>query len=153
MFLQGTIIPALFKSSIGPDLVLTLTLVITLIKGRQSGIICAVLLGLYQDLLIGQYIGINIAILVGLVIFVDYVGQFLFKNSVLTPLIVVASSSIMRDIVFLVIIYALGFKMPFSLLIVRKVLIMSVLNAIIGAFIYRLGYDNRRDSYGSSINF
>ncbi len=76
--LQSSFLPLIFFHGIGPDLLLLLTISYAFLKGNKLGSFMGFLLGLFEDLATGSFLGVNIFInmLVGF-------GCGIFSNRVL----------------------------------------------------------------------
>ena len=59
-FIQAQLLPAIFHTNWLPNLILTITVMVTLFKGRRMGIIVAVVGGIVQDVMIGNYFGLHV---------------------------------------------------------------------------------------------
>ena len=60
--LQSSFLPLIFFHGIGPDLLLLLTISYAFLKGNKLGSFMGFLLGLFEDLATGSFLGVNIFI-------------------------------------------------------------------------------------------
>lgn len=57
---QAQIFPMIFVKGFNPDIFLVWVIVVTLIKGRKKGLTVAVIAGIIQDIVIGNFIGLHL---------------------------------------------------------------------------------------------
>lgn len=59
-FIQAQLLPAIFHTNWLPNLILTITVMVTLFKGRRMGIMVAVVGGIVHDVLISNFFGLHL---------------------------------------------------------------------------------------------
>lgn len=60
VLLQSLVVPRWFPYSWTPHLLLTIALVVTVLKGRSTGMTLAILGGIVQDVIIGNFFGLHV---------------------------------------------------------------------------------------------
>lgn len=60
IIIQSLVVPRWFPYSWAPHLLLDIALVVTVLKGRSHGMMLAVLGGIVQDVMIGNYFGLHV---------------------------------------------------------------------------------------------
>ena len=60
IIIQSLVVPRWFPYSWAPHLLLDIALVVTILKGRSSGLLLAVVGGIVQDVMIGNYFGLHV---------------------------------------------------------------------------------------------
>ena len=60
IILQSLVVPRWFSYSWAPHLLLDIALVVTILKGRSHGMMLAVIGGIVQDVMIGNYFGLHV---------------------------------------------------------------------------------------------
>ena len=60
IIIQSLVVPRWFPYSWAPHLLLDIALVVTVLKGRSHGMILAVVGGIVQDVMIGNYFGLHV---------------------------------------------------------------------------------------------
>lgn len=60
VLLQSSVVPRWFPYSWTPHLLLTIALVVTVLKGRSTGMTLAILGGIVQDVIIGNFFGLHV---------------------------------------------------------------------------------------------
>lgn len=60
IIIQSLVVPRWFPYSWAPHLLLDIALAVTILKGRSSGLLLAVVGGIVQDVMIGNYFGLHV---------------------------------------------------------------------------------------------
>ena len=60
IIIQSLVVPRWFSYSWAPHLLLDIALVVTILKGRSHGMMLAVVGGIVQDVMIGNYFGLHV---------------------------------------------------------------------------------------------
>jgi len=60
IIIQSLVVPRWFPYSWAPHLLLDIALVVTFLKGRSQGMLLAVIGGIVQDVMIGNYFGLHV---------------------------------------------------------------------------------------------
>lgn len=92
--LEATLFTHLTLHGIKPDLLLVLVIIFSLFRGSVPGAQLGFVYGLVEDLLLGNYIGLNAAckMLVGYVI--GWIGKRFFKDNLLVPVLSVFTGTL-----------------------------------------------------------
>ncbi len=109
--LSTTFFQFLNINNVSPNLIIITIVSISVLQGRNEGVMFAVFLGFIQDILFGQVIGYNILIYV----FIAYTTGYLYRNfyaeSVVIPLVAIGVS----DLVYTIIIFITSYMFRGSL--------------------------------------
>lgn len=147
VLIQATLIPEIFHAKNLPNLAFAMTVVVALVKGKRAGVAVAFFCGLFQDVLMGQFLGMNIGIFVGVACIVGHLENILFKENIVTPFITVFVSSIVYNVASLLVVYALGVRMGITFGTFLGMFVVSIVNAVVASLVYTWGYlkrDSRR---------
>lgn len=148
---QGTVVPAFFRSSYVPNLAFSMCMIVALTRGKKSGIIAAAICGLFQDIFMGQFIGMNVGVFALFASIVGYFEPVLFKENTITPFFIVTVTSIFQNLLNLLIVYILGPKIVVGFGILFEIFIAAIINAFIASFVYWLGYVRKNSRHSNSM--
>lgn len=135
---QSSILPFINLFGITPNTGLVLIVIVALRQGKYYGGFFGLSLGLVQDILFGQAIGVN-----ALIYFIFGYGVGLIQDSldienIIIPVFVSAFGTIFYNFSYYIIIFFLSRNVPIEVMI-NNVISMEILyNAIIAALLYKL---------------
>lgn len=136
LLLQTTVLNSIAISGVKPDLVLIWVVFFSLFGGIYKGASFGFLAGLFEDLLLGRFIGMN-ALTKGLTgLLVGYIESKIFKENILVPVMVVLMASFVNESLFFIVGKALGFNINFSYWL-TIVIPVAVYNTCIVPLLYK----------------
>lgn len=137
--LQTTVFQFLKFQGVTPNIPLIVTVIIVLLYGNPSGIIFAVCSGVLQDSMMSKVLSINIILYASIAIVIGLMEEKIFKDNFITPIILIAASTIFYNVMFFVFMYLIKSPIHYSGLIMR-VSIEMVENIIIGMLVYKWAF-------------
>ncbi len=149
---NGSLLPSLFPGAVMPDLVLVIVVIAALTKPKGYSVTAAFVSGIIQDLLSGQFMGLNTGLNMLLAAVIGEFGGSLFRENLFTPFAIILASTFAKQFVYLVVIYAFGLRFGLALPTLYVVLLTGLLNAVIGSVIYKFVYLRRVDHYNRNLN-
>ena len=143
-FLQANFFTWFTISGVMPNLFVVLVLFIGLFIGKKLGLVFGLLFGIYLDLLLGKAVGIS-GVMLGLI---GLIGEYLDKNfskdSRITMILMVASSTIIYEIgcyIFQILKWNILIEIiPFIRTLIIEVIFNIVLVIILYPLIQKAGY-------------
>ena len=142
---QTTLSPRLAILGVQPNVVLLVVLSWSMLQGGREGMLWGFGGGVFLDLLSGAPFGTS-ALSLLLVGFLAGLGEAsVFRTSLSFPLIVSFASSLLHDVVFLAILWVMGWTVDWATSLWRLVLPAAVLNTALMPLVYgSLGHLHRR---------
>ncbi|WIF94421.1 rod shape-determining protein MreD [Caminicella sporogenes] len=138
--LQTTIFQYFRIAGILPNTALILVIIISLLNGRKKGITAGILAGLLQDFFFSRAIGINLLIYLFISYFIGGLEKKLFKDNLLTPIFLIAVSTIFYYLIYCLILYFLNYSSNFWFVLKKVTLFEMVYNITVGIFVYKWFY-------------
>jgi len=122
---------------IKPDLILVLTCMAGLLKGKNGGGFAGIFVGLFQDILYGSFIGLN-ALAKSVTGYVVGIGAWsLYKGNLIIPFFVVFLGSIFHEIVVFCVLFALSMNPPFIPSLINTILPFAFYNGLIAVVLFK----------------
>jgi len=140
VLLQAAVIPALLPGVVVPDLVFCLSAAVAIAAGGSPGVALAAVGGLIKDGLTGAYIGANAGADMAAAAMIGIVEPQLFKESLLTPAVVIAVATWVREAVYMFSIGSFGAQVDVQRAIYVVAPWLTALNCCAGVFVYRWIY-------------
>lgn len=140
LILQSTLFTHLKIAGVKPDLVLIFVVLYAFLNGPREGAVIGLTGGLVQDLLFGQYIGLNAVTKLFIGFVFGYLERKIYKENLLIPMLVVFSGTIASEALLyffrLSVISMAGVSGPIE----KTILVMAIYNSFLTLFIYRKFY-------------
>lgn len=134
--LQTTLFKNLSFNGISPNLLLILTVTISLMNGKKAGLIT----GFVSGLLIDMFFGTALCFYALLYMYIGYVNGFFnrifFKDDVKLPLVLITVSDLLYGIINYVLLFLLRGKFHFNYYFVHIILPEIVYTIVISIFLY-----------------
>lgn len=136
--LQTTIFQKLALADVVPNLLLVATVSYAYLRGRTSGILIGFLCGLLLDMGYGSVIGLYALILLSIGFVVGFCQKFYFREGLVLPIVLIASSSLVYDIYYYVTEFLVRARLNFSFYFVHKILPKAIYTTLVGIVAYKL---------------
>lgn len=137
--LQSTVFNHLTIAGAKPDFILILIIFHSIIRGPKKGAAVAFLLGLFEDIYLGRFIGMN-ALAKGLTAFTaGWLTRGAFSENLFVPIITVFLSTLFNGLIFLILGKTAGLQWSLSLWFWRAIPI-AIYNTCLVPFIYSWVY-------------
>lgn len=135
---QSSILPYFTLFGFVPNTGLVLIVIIALRQGKYYGGFFGLGLGLIQDILFGQVIGVNALIFFILGYVVGMIQEVLDIENIIIPILTSAISTIFYNFFFYIIMFFLSRDIPMEIMM-RNVFSIEILyNVVLAALIYKL---------------
>jgi len=122
---------------IKPDLILVLTCMAGLLKGKNGGGLAGIFMGLLQDILYGSFIGLN-ALAKSVTGYVVGIGAWNFyKGNLIIPFLVVFFGSILHEIVVYCVLFALNMSPLFFPSLINAIIPFALYNGLIAVVLFK----------------
>lgn len=142
LLLQLTVFNFIKVAGVKPDLILVFVIFNALLNGSRDGAVFGLVGGLLQDLITGQFIGLN-AISKALTGFLfGLMGKKLYKENIIIPIISLFLGSIFCDFVIYILGYFISLNTSLLMVFKGKILPAAIYNACLTPFIYGKFYDS-----------
>ena len=136
VLLQTAVIPALLPGVVVPDFVFCLSAVVAIAAGGGPGVALAAFGGLIKDGLTGAFIGANAGADMVAAVLIGLVEPQLFKESLLTPAVVIGAATWAREAVYMFSIGSFGARVDVQRAIYVVAPWLTALNICAGVLIY-----------------
>lgn len=137
--LQSTVFTHLIIAGVKPDILLILVLFQSIFNGHEKGGIIGFSIGLFEDLLLGRFIGMN-ALAKGLSsFFVGWIAKGAFRENLLVPILLIFLGTLFNQLIFLISGKIVGLQWSWSLWL-WKGLPLAIYNACLVPFFYGYFY-------------
>lgn len=140
LILQSTVFSHLTLAGAKPDIVLVFIILYAIIFGSKEGALAGIVGGLLQDLMFGQYLGINILTKVTVGYLFGLLERRLYKENLLIPVIVVLIGTLSNESLLYLFRLAIGVSTGDFVYVRGIILYTAVYNGIVTLFIYRKFY-------------
>ena len=147
ILLQGTLLQQFRIHGIMPNTNLILIVIFSILLGRKEGIIAAVIGGFFQDLLFGRAMGINILIYLIIAYLVSSIERKVFKENVITPLILFILSTLSYHLLYFIIFYFFRYQFSFIDVVTNIVGVEMIYNIIVGLLMYKIALNRTLYTY------
>lgn len=118
--LDNTIIPMFSIKNIYPSLLLVFIICYSIINGYEEGVILGVASGFLQDIYFPQFFGINMLVNMFICLISAKVGESIFKEKAIVPIISTFLLSILKSIMIFGLLFLLGESNNFLHVIIYK---------------------------------
>lgn len=140
IILQTALIPAIQVSDVRPDLILVTALMAGLTAGPRVGPAFGFALGLVVDILNGRFIGLFAAATGAAVLLVALVGQKIYKDYTLVPILAGMVGTLLHGLVTMILLKLSGAapELQVTVSTARTIAIEAVLNGVLTAAFFGL---------------
>lgn len=97
--LSATLFQSLAINNVSPNIILITIVSISVLQGREEGIIFAVFFGLIHDILYFDVVGFHVIIYVVIAYFTGYLYRNFYAESVVIPLTAIGASNLIYNII------------------------------------------------------
>lgn len=140
LILQSTVFSHLTLAGAKPDIVLIFIILYAIIYGSKEGALAGIIGGLLQDLIFGQYLGINILTKLTVGYMFGLLERKIYKENLLIPVIVVVLGTLSNEALLYLFRLAIGVSTGDFIYIRGVILYTALYNGIVTLFIYRRFY-------------
>lgn len=133
LILDNSVVPFFSIRGAYPSLLFTFAIAYSLIRGKEKGVFVAVISGILQDIFFCGVFGINSFLNLFLCLFASIIGEGIFRNKRLIPVVSAFGLTILKYIGVFVIFYLAKIEIDFS-----RAIVMSLYNSVVMFFGYRL---------------
>jgi len=151
VLLQTAVIPALLPGVIVPDFVFCLSAAVAIAAGGGQGVALAAVGGLIKYGLTGAFVGANAGADMAAAALIGIVEPQLFKESLLTPAVVIGVATWVREAVYMFAIGSFGARVDVQRAVYVLVPWLTALNCCAGVLIYRWIYLHPRERQSTLI--
>ncbi len=136
LILQSTLFQQIEIYGVAPNTALILVISFAIYSGRNKGAGIGFFVGILQDIIFGRTIGLNALVFMIIGYLIGLMDQKVFKDNLLIPFIFTALTTIIYEMINLLLIFLLGYRIEL-LNIIKKMLIIEVIyNSIISLIIH-----------------
>ena len=137
-FIQAHLLPAIFHTNWLPNLILTITVMVTLFKGRQMGIMVAVVGGIVHDVLISNFFGLHLFPYVIVVYLLSAVKHRIYEERWYWSSAIVAICTLLDGLIRSFMILASGGDLHLGVYLLHMVVPVLFWNGVLGAIVHGL---------------
>ena len=138
--LQATIVPLLAINGHKPDLLLAVVVSTGLLLGKEKGVGMGFFSGLLQDLASGNIFGVNILSKLATGYLFGMAEQKVFKEHILLPLLSMAMATVFNNLVMLIVLFMLGYKVDFFAAVFYNTLPLLGYNLLVAIPVHQVVY-------------
>ncbi len=136
LILQSTIFSHLTVAGVKPDLVLIMTVFYALLHGSREGALAGAIGGLLQDLLFGQYLGMNtLAKVIAGYVF-GMLEKKIYKENLLIPMAIIFVATLMHETVLYMLRQYQGLSAGYFSTLRSVMISAAIYNSCLTPFIY-----------------
>lgn len=135
--LESAVFPNFKIFGILPNTGLIIIVAIALLKGRKTGSIVGLIIGLLQDVIFSRVIGVNGFLYFFIGYFIGMAESKLSKDNILIPFIITLGSTIGYHAFYYLFMFFLNYSTNFPVFFKKVVLFEMIYNGIIAVFIYK----------------
>ncbi len=136
LILQSTLFQQIEIYGVAPNTALILVISFAIYSGRNKGAVIGFFVGILQDIIFGRTIGLNALVFMIVGYLIGLMDQKIFRDNLLIPFIFTALATIIYEMINLLLIFLLGYRIEL-LNIIKKMLIIEVIyNSIISLIIH-----------------
>ncbi|MCA0383998.1 MAG: rod shape-determining protein MreD [Firmicutes bacterium] len=143
--LSSTILQLFRINDAVPNFCIILSIVIATLSTPKNAFVFAFTSGLLQDVFLGRMLGVNFLIYGLLVFGAIKIIDIMFKGNFITPIVLMGMGTLFYHIVFYVIMFFFQSTIPLNLML-SKIIMETLMNSLIGYFIYAIIF-NRVNGY------
>lgn len=136
--LQAQFIPALFYHGWQPNLILVWVVLVSLIKGRQPGLIVAIIGGVVHDILIGNFFGLHFFPYVILAYLFSMAGESFYEEQWYISFLAVVAATVLDGAIRMGMLYMARENISFLVYAVHYIWPAIWANAVIGIVIHEI---------------
>ncbi len=97
--LSSTLFQSMAINNVSPNIIIITIVSISVLQGREEGMIFAVFFGLIQDILFFEVVGYHVIIYIIIVYFTGYLYRNFYAESVVVPLTAIGVSDLVYNII------------------------------------------------------
>lgn len=142
IILQLTVFNFIKVAGVKPDLILIIIIFNALLNGSKDGAVLGLIGGLLQDLLTGQFIGLNALSKAATGYIFGFAGRKLYKENIIIPILSLLVGSLINDAIFYFLASFINLGIPFIKAIQSKMIPAAIYNCCLSPFIYGKFYDS-----------
>ena len=147
-FIQAQLLPAIFHTSWLPNCILTAVILVTIFKGRKTGLIAAVIGGSIHDILISNFFGLHLFPYTIVVYLLSFVKSHVYEERWYWSCAIVGICTLIDGIVRYVMISSSGGDIIFFSYIGHMVMPTAFWNAVLGGIGHILmGLTEEKEDY------
>lgn len=135
LILDNSLSPFIAIKGIYPSLLFIFSIAYSIIRGKEEGVFIGVVSGLLQDIFFFNGFGVNALVNMFCCLFAGLIGEGIWKNKKLIPVVTMFLATLIRAIAILIIMYLINVKVD----LLRGTL-AGLYNSIIMFFSYPLIY-------------
>lgn len=135
LVLDNTFMPFLAIEGYYPSLLFVFAISYCIINGRWSSVFLGIFCGLLQDIYLTNTLGINMLLNMGMCLIASKIGETIFKDKSLVPIVTCFLLSLLKGVFIFVILYILG-----QYIEIKRALFISVYNMVVAIFMYKRVY-------------
>ncbi len=135
--IQSTILQNFRVFGVVPNTALILVVIITVLYGTAEGLKTAATAGIMQDMFLSPALGMNLFIYMSLAFLIGMAEDGLFKDNVLTPIILISISTLYYHILHFGVMYFLRQGSDFMYILKNVYVLETMLNVAICLLVYR----------------
>jgi len=136
--LQSTIFHHIAILGVVPNTALVIIVSLGLLKGEKAGGIAGLLIGFLQDIFFSVAIGANAFVYFFIGYCIGKTEQKVYKESLITPIIFTAISTVAYYLLYYVVMYFLSAKISFGFVFKNRGVVEIIYNGILAIPIYKL---------------
>lgn len=142
LILQSTVFNYIKVAGVKPDLVLVIIIFNALINGSKDGAILGFAGGLLQDILIGQFIGLNALSKAATGYIFGFVGKKLYRENIFIPILSLLLGSVFNDLMTYFLGYFVQLNIPFLKALYDVIIPTAIYNSCLAPFLYGKFYNS-----------
>lgn len=135
--LESTIFIKFPVAGVKPNLILIFVVFYALLKGPREGALAGLIGGFLQDVLLGNFIGLNLLPMVLTGVLVGFLEKKVYKENFFIPIVsVLAATMIQQSLVYLLGLSIKGFPGNYLAVTIDILLPMAIYNSCLAPFLY-----------------
>lgn len=147
LFIQVTFLNIFSIFGIKPDLVLILVVFNAFLKGTREGALIGFLGGLFLDLAVGSYIGMNALSLMTVGYLVGKTESKLYKDGSFIVVFLVLLSSLTAQVINYILLYMIDAQIHAGAAMLKVILFTAIYTAVLVPFFYRRFYRSNQEGW------
>lgn len=136
LILQSTLFQWIKIYGVVPNTALIIVISFAIYSGKSKGAIIGFCVGILQDIIFGRTIGLNTSVLMVTGYLTGLMDQKIFKDNLLIPFILTALSTFLYEMVNLLLIFLLGYRIELFNIIKKMLIVEVIYNSILSLFIH-----------------
>ena len=133
--LDNSFMPFLAIKNIYPSLIFIFSICYSIIKGKTEGVFVGVLGGIMQDIFFANCFGLNALINMFICYFAGVIGEGIWKEKRIIPVIIVIASTIIKGFIVFIVLYLMEYRIDLS-----STFFVGIYNGVLTIFIYGILY-------------